>query len=370
MKRLLCIVGGMNVGGAETFLMKVYRNIDRTKYQFDFAVSIQDEGYYDKEIQSLGGNIYHVANKSNGLIKSFCSLRALVKKHKYKYVLRTSQHSLSAIELIAAKSGGAKVCVFRSSNSHTGGGRNAQLLHMLFRFLPRLCTEIRISPSIEAANFMYGERFVKKRKVELLNNGIDLDFYKFSKTARERIRSEFNISQDTILIGHIGRFNWQKNHSRLLSIFYEYHKINNNSKLILLGKGELDEIIHQLVNKYNLTADVIFAGIRPDVPDILSSIDLMLFPSHFEGMPNSIIEAQANGVPCLISDTISKDVRIIDTLNFSSLGDDDSMWCERIMASLENGRNCNIKDSFKSKGYDIKDITTKFVNLIFNHDFN
>ena len=162
-KRLLCIVGSMNVGGAETFLMKIYRVLDKTRFQMDFAVATNTEGVYDKEIVSLGGRIYHITPKSSGIIKNYNSIKHIVKEKKYKYVLRTSQHSLSALELLAAKSGGAKIRVFRSSNSNTTTGSNKQLiLHNICKFMPMLFANIRIAPSTKAAEFMFGKDCIKK----------------------------------------------------------------------------------------------------------------------------------------------------------------------------------------------------------------
>ncbi len=119
MKRMLCIVGGMNAGGAETFLMKVYRALDKTQYQMDFAVAVKEKGFYDDEILSMGGKIFHIIPKTKGFLKNFFDIKRIVKENGYKSVLRTSQHSLSALELLAARLGGAKITIFRSSNSDT-----------------------------------------------------------------------------------------------------------------------------------------------------------------------------------------------------------------------------------------------------------
>mgnify|MGYP001624405131 CR=1 FL=1 len=167
-KRILCIVGSMNAGGAETFLMKIYRNLDRTKYQMDFCVSIDSPGVYDEEIYSLGGKIVHTSPKSKGFIKSFNSIKNIVKTNKYKYVMRVSQHSLSGLELLAAKLGGARVTIFRSSNTQTGGGKLNRILHSICLPLTMLVPEIKIAPSTEAAEFMFGKNCVKKGRANIV----------------------------------------------------------------------------------------------------------------------------------------------------------------------------------------------------------
>ena len=151
-KRLLCIVGSMNAGGAETFLMKIYRKLDKEKYQMDFAVATMDKAFYDDEICNLGGKIFHIKPKSEGIISNFNSIKEIVRENEYRYVLRTSQHSLSALELFAAKLGGAKITTFRSSNSNTtSDSKKEKILHKICMFMPYLFANVRIAPSTEAA---------------------------------------------------------------------------------------------------------------------------------------------------------------------------------------------------------------------------
>ena len=232
MRRLLCIVGVMDVGGAETFLMKVFRSLDRTKYMLDFAVASSKKGFYDDEILKLGGRIFHIPPKSTGLFKNFNRIRQIVKENSYKSVLRISQHSLSALELLAAWLGGARIRAFRSSNSNTVNGSKMELfIHKLCLFMPKLFANVKIAPSTESAVFMFGKRCLKKKKVAIVKNGIDLSFYKYSDHERERIRKELSIN-DCFVVGHIGRFSSQKNHPYLIKIFKEIKKKNENSLLL------------------------------------------------------------------------------------------------------------------------------------------
>ena len=185
MKRLLCIVGSMNAGGAETFLMKVYRELDKSRYQMDFAVATEEKGFYDDEILSMGGRIFHIVPKSRGAYKNFKSVRDLVKQEGYCYVLRTSQHSLSALELLAAKLGGAERTIYRSSNSNTGSLSVIQaVLHRVCRFMPRRFANVRVAPSTEAAEFMFGRDYVEKKKCSLIHNAIDTNVYHYSREGR------------------------------------------------------------------------------------------------------------------------------------------------------------------------------------------
>lgn len=367
MKRLLCIVGGMNIGGAETFLMKIYRKLDKSQYQIDFAVGIEGAGAYDDEILSMGGRIFHIIPKSSGLIKNFNSIKQLVKREQYKYVLRISQNSMSALELLASKLGGAKVNIFRSSNSNSvSGNRKEKIIHAFFKFMPRLFANVKIAPSTEAAEFMFGKDCIKKGKAQILPNGIDLDYYKHDEEARLKLRQQFKI-ENKFVIGHIGRFNQQKNHKFLIEIFDRIQKLNDNSVLLLVGMGELENKIRKKVSEFCLTEKVIFAGVRSDIPALLSTMDVFIFPSFYEGMPNTVIEAQATGVPCIISDKITREAALTKLVQYKSLEDSPESWAETAL-NFEATNRISCSQILKDKGYDITDVTETFTNLIFERE--
>jgi glycosyltransferase involved in cell wall biosynthesis len=363
LKRILCIVGGMDAGGAETFLMKVYRVLDKTKYQMDFYVASQAEGFYDQEIISMGGKIFRSIPKSKGVFKSFIALKDTVKKQKYNYVMRVSQHSLSTLDLLAAKMGGAKFLVYRSSNSATGGGAVNRTLHVLFKWLPMTVPTIKIAPSTEAAEFMFGKNCVKRSKVKLIKNAIAIDDFIFNQEIRDKIRKDFNID-DKFVVGHIGRFNFQKNHSFLIDIFSEIIKKHANSVLILIGKGELEDEIKNKIKSLALADKVIFTGVRSDIPDLLMAMDVFIFPSFFEGMPNTVIEAQATSLPCIVSDTITKESNITGLISYLPLDDHPKKWAEQAYIFMNNYKRINTKEIFIKKGYDIISESQKLIELI------
>lgn len=364
-KRALCIVGGMNTGGAETFLMKIYRTLDKSRYQMDFFVFTFEEGFYDKEIITMGGRIYHSIPKSKNPFKSFLNIIKVVKHEKYEIVFRTSQHSLSALDLLAAKIGGAKVLVFRSSNSNTCSGIISQVLHVIFRVLLKNVPTIKIAPSIKAAEFMFGKRCVNNGEVKIIKNAIPIDNYIFSIEKRNRIRKELKI-EDKFVIGHVGRFTHQKNHNFLIDIFLEITKRLNNAVLILVGTGEYENRIKEKIQMLNLTNKVIFTGVRKDVPDLMMAMDVFVFPSFYEGMPNVVIEAQATGLPCFISNTITKEVQLTYLVKFMSINLMPSQWADAIVEYIGNESRANMKSDIIEKGYDINNVTRIFEDLIFN----
>lgn len=362
MKRLLCIVGSMDAGGAETFLMKIYRGIDKSKYQFDFCVAKEEKGFYDEEIINMGGKIFHITPKSKGFIKNFIDIMKIVNREKYKYVMRISQHSLSSLELLAARMGGAKKIIFRSSNSNTGGNKLNQILHRLFKFLAIIIPNIKIAPSTEAAMFMFGKKAVRNDKVLILHNGIPFEDYEFSEEKRQSKRKEL-LLEGKYVIGHVGRFSFQKNHVFLLKVFKKIKQIKKDAVLICIGKGELENNIKQLTKELKLENSIKFLGVRSDVPEIMMAMDIFAFPSHYEGLPNTVIEAQATGLKCVISNKISKEAKITPNVSFLNIEEENiDSWVEEI---LDNNKHRDDKYKyFKEKMYLLEDVIKVFENEI------
>lgn len=364
MKRILCIVGSMDAGGAETFLMKLYRSFDKTKYQMDFIVATTEKGTYDAEIESLGGIIYHVSPKSEGFIRNFTAIRQIVKENHYDIVLRTSQNSLSALELLAAKMGGANKRIFRSSNSNASATSSKQrIIHRMCRFMPILFSNIRIAPSTEAAEFMFGKHCISNGKATILKNAVDLDKYRFNLEDREALRRELGI-ENNFVIGHVGRFNEQKNHAFLIDIFSDIKKRKQDAKMLLVGDGELKSDIEKRVEDLNLKNDVLFLGVRNDVTCLLSAMDALVFPSLFEGMPNVVIESQAAGLPCYISDTITREAKITDFVTFIPLSFDSSRWAEIVSTDVSAYDRTDATLTLEREGYSIKSVLKEFLQII------
>lgn len=351
------------LGGAETFLMKIYRNIDREKYQMDFIVSVKEKNFYSEEIENLGGKIFYVQPKSKSFLKSFLEIKKIVKEQKYKYVIRINEHSLSVLDLIAAKLGGAKVLIMRTSNAGTAGGKFKKLLHKTFKFLPKIIPNIKIAPSSEAACYTFGKKQLNSGKVQLLHNAIPYKDFIFNQEIRDKVRQDLKIG-NKLVIGHIGRFDEQKNHKFLIKIFKKIKIKNENAILLLVGNGNLEEKIKKQVEKLKLNDSVIFLGVRKDIPQLLMAMDIFVFPSLYEGMPNTVIEAQATGLKCVISDTITKEANITGLVKYLSINNDVDIWEKYILDNCKYKREDTSKN-FKEQGYDIKDVSNQFVNMIF-----
>lgn len=364
-KRLLCLVSCMNTGGAETFLMKLYRKMDRTKYQMDFGVFTKEECFYDEEIKLLGGKVHHLVPKTKNFSLYKKGLYDLVKKEQYKYVLRITSNAAGFYDLKIAKEAGARVCIARSSNSSDGDSFKVKLINDISRFLFVKYVDVKIAPSDLAAEYTFGKKATAKGEVHYLNNALDLNVYSFSEEKRKRIQGEFGL-QGKFVVGHVGRFSKQKNHKFLIDVFYELKKKKDNAVLLLVGNGELKQNIEDKAKALGITESLIFAGIRSDIPDLLSAMDVFVFPSFYEGMPNTVIEAQSTGLQCVIADTITKEACVTDCVHFKSLADSAEKWAEKILESKNN-----IVDRFlyskimKNRGYDINDVVKTFEKNVF-----
>ena len=362
MERILVILSSMNAGGAETFLMKLYRAFDKTKYQLDFCINVKEKCFYEDEINALGGRVYRIPSKSENLKEFRKQLYSIIKDEKYERVLRITSNAMGFMEMKIAKKAGAKIRAIRSSNSSDGGSIKTKVFHILGKLLYGRYVNVKIAPSDLAAQYTFGKKAYKNGEVSILHNAIDLDVYKYSEESRNAIRNEFGLENKTV-IGHIGRFNTQKNHAFLLKIFAEIVKRDSNSILMLVGKGDLESAIREQAKELGVLEKIIFTGVRSDVPALLSAMDVFVMPSFYEGMPNTVIEAQATGLPCVIADTITKEANITGLVDYMSLNEKPSNWAIKSIKKLSTYR-MGVNDYFIANEYDIESVVNKFIHML------
>lgn len=365
MKRVLCLISGMNAGGAEGFLMKVYRRLDKSKYQMDFCINVREKCFYEDEIMELGGKIYRIPSKSENLEEFKAQLTDIVRQQRYDHVLRVTSSPMGFMDLKIAKKAGARVCCARSSNASDGEGLTAKVAHFLGKLLYAGAVDVKIAPSDLAARYTFGKRAYERGAVKILHNGVDLDIFRYDEKDRDQIRRELDVDLETKLVGHVGRFDPQKNHSFLMEIFQKIHQMEPDTKLVLVGKGPLEEEIRQKAEVLGIADRLIFTGVRKDVPRLLSAMDVFVFPSFYEGMPNTVIEAQATGLPCLIADTITKEADITGLVHYLPLGDA-AAWAEKVLLLIENER-ADTAPAFIRQRYDIDSVVEDFVRYVFEN---
>lgn len=360
-KRVLVLINTIDAGGAETFVMKVFREIRKEGWCFDFLINKADSKFYKKEILESGGRIYIGMSKSKYPIKCFKFIRKIVSENKYNTVFCVSAHPAAVLDIIAAKKGGVKKVITRSANANIDGKLRI-FVAKLFRPLINRLSDIKLAPSTEAGVWMFGNNCLKKAELQLVNNALDTNRYCFDSLTRLRIRDSFGLSTQDFAICHIGRFSYQKNHNLLIDIFKEVKSEWSRAKLFLVGNGELKETIENKVKDYGLVDSVKFVGIRDDIPDFLMGMDMMIFPSFYEGLPNVVIEAQATGLKCIVSDRISKEVILTDLVKMFSIKSNIS---DIVMAVREYYWKTVTREIYnkilKDKGYDIQDVAKKMI---------
>lgn len=363
MIRVLHIVNIMNRGGLETMIMNLYRNIDRTMIQFDFLVHSTQPGDYDDEIKELGGNIYNVASRRQGFLNNRKQLIEFFKHHPEYMIVHMHVSSLSYITpLKMATKARVPIRIIHSHSTSIGKNKLHVLLH---RFNQRNLTKYAtnyFACSDLAAKWLYGNDLYSKLDISLVNNSIDARKFIFNKKVRERIREEFNIS-DKFVIGHVGRFQKPKNHNFLINIFKEIHNINPNVVLMLVGRGELEKQIKNKVRNLELSNDVIFMGVRSDIPELLQAMDVFLFPSLHEGLPVTLVEAQAAGLRIIASDSITEEICLTNLVKFLSLKQPASEWAKEVLNYIDGYERKDTFDEISNAGYDMKTLAKELENF-------
>lgn len=357
LKRILCIISSLDAGGAETFLMKVCRTLSPEEYRFDFIVSVGG-GCYTQEVLGRGSHIYQIPLRTKSPLRALSGIQRIVRENNYSIVLKLGEDALAGLDLAAAKLGGARILALRSCNAPTGDSFVRRSAHRLFRPLLNSVSTLKLAPSDLAAEYMFG----KGKQVHLLHNGVDLRVFHYDQAGRSRIREELSL-ESKLVMGHVGRFTRQKNHSYLLEVFAQLRAIREDAALLLVGTGELESAVRERVRELGLEDAVIFAGQRFDIPQLLSAMDVFVFPSFHEGMPNTVIEAQATGLPCIIADTITREADITGLVQYLSLKQPAAFWAEKALASLTDQR-VDTAQAFLEQGYDIESVATELLRLL------
>ncbi|RKD23165.1 glycosyl transferase family 1 [Ammoniphilus oxalaticus] len=348
--RILHSVVNMNRGGAETLLMNLYRNIDRTKIKFDFLTN--KEGVFDPEIEQLGGRVYRIPYITDvghfGYIKA---LDRFFKDHQQYKVVHSHMDKMSGFVLRAAKRAGVPMRIAHSHNTSSEGGAFARLYKWYAGTRISSNASHLFSCSREAAKWLFHSQAAHSA---ILKNGIESERFLFSPDVRLQVRRDLGLTEDHFVLGHVGRFNRQKNHRFLIEMFAELQKVKKDARLILTGDGPLRPEIEQQVKDFGLDERVTFLGVRSDIDRLMQAFDVFAFPSFHEGLPVTLIEAQGAGLPCVLSDTITKEVDLgMQLVHYCPLGDMTS-WLEKILESSNASRKSSAKALFRN-GYDISD---------------
>lgn len=345
--RILQIVTYMGRGGLETMLMNYYRHIDRSKVQFDFLVHRDFEADYDKEILKLGGKIYRFPKLIPWSSKYKQRLKEFFIEHPEYKIVHVHQDCLSSVALQCAKESNVPI---RIAHSHTSGqDKNIKYLikkHYM-KEIPFYATDL-LACGERAGDWMFGGD-----PYEVVPNAVDVEKYVYSSVKAEQVRKSLGLRKD-IVVGHVGRFDSAKNQAFLVDIFAECIKLLPNIKLLLIGDGDEKKEIENKVQRLGLKDKVIFTGVRTDVNELLQAMDIFVFPSLYEGLPVTMIEAQAAGLPCVISDHVpSECIVTTDLVTVKKLDESAAEWARYIITHVRDKRSDH-SDEIKTAGYDIR----------------
>lgn len=354
MIRILHVVTKMGYGGLEAMLMNYYRYIDREQIQFDFLVHRPEEADYHDEIRALGGKIFHLPQLNPFSSSYKKALADFFHTHPEYRLIHVHLNCMSSVVLKVAKACGVPYRIAHSHNSNQDRNLKYPIKMFYRRFIPEYATKL-FACGNDAGYFLYG-----KEKFEVLNNAINASEFRFNEADYHALRQKFGFKDEELIIGNVGKFILQKNHVFILSIFSEVLKILP-AKLLLIGEGELKESIENKASEMGLDQSVIFTGVRADISDLLKAMDIFLFPSLYEGLPVALIEAQAAGLPCLISDCIPEESIITDVVSRFSLENTAKQWAD-IAIDLRSKSRYDVYDDIVNSGYDIQENAKRLQN--------
>lgn len=362
--RVLQVLGCLDRGGAENMIMSIYRNIDREKIQFDFILHLSRPGDFDEEAKSLGAQIFY-APQYNG--KNHFEYKKwwndFFKAHPEYKLLHSHIRSTASICTEIAHKYGVKTIVHSHNTMNSGSGIGSFVKNLLQSNITRYADECL------ACSDAAGKWLFKDHSYTLIHNSIDARKFTFNEEYRRKIREKHNLG-DSFVIGHVGRFHKQKNQPFLMEIFAEILKIRSDSRLVLAGgkigsEGIEKQELIDYAEKLNIADKVIFAGNVPNINEYLSAFDVLVFPSIHEGLPVTLIEAQAAGLYCFVSDAVSKESKITENMEFVSLEKTASQWAEKVLAVDYKQRKDCYEDVYNA-GYDIEAGVEKFEEVYYS----
>lgn len=358
--RVLHVIGIMNRGGAETMIMNLYRHIDRSKVQFDFVENSSEPAVFDEEILSLGGRIFrcpHYNGKNHFTYVKWWN--DFFKAHPKEYpIVHGHLGSTASIYLSVAKKYGA-YAIAHSHSSGTDHSLHANL-YQIMSYNTRNVADYFFACSEAAGKERFGSKVVSGDHYAVLNNAIDVNRFSYNPSVRNAVRDELGIGQIQLVVGHIGRYTKEKNHEFILKIFSELKKMDSNARLLMVGDGTLRTHIMQMAEQASLSSDVIFTGVRSDVERLVQAMDVFVLPSLYEGLPVTMVEAQAAGLPCIISDKVPPECILTEGLvDVMPLSASPGAWAEKILAKRAIPRT-DRRAEVAAHGFDI---TTEAVKL-------
>ena len=350
--RIAQIIGKWVGGGVESVVMNYYRHIDKSKIQFDFICDEDSTSIPYEEIEKLGGKVILIPPYQK-LFRYHKELKRILKEGNYK-IVHSHINTLSVFSLFAAKCAKVPVRIAHSHSTTNKKEKKKNLMKQVLKPFSKLFATDYMCCSELAGRWLFGDKLYDEGKIYLLNNAIDLHKFEYNEKIREEVRKELNIDEETFVMGHVGRFVEQKNHSFLIDIFYELQKERQNAVLMLVGQGPLQEESKAKVEQLGLKEKVLFLGQRNDAARLYQAIDVFVLPSLYEGLGMVLIEAQTAGAYCFASTEVPTIAKVTENMKFLKLADSSKKWVEEIL-KISSYQRVGTKEIVSKQGYDIEE---------------
>lgn len=358
MIRILHMIGSLNIGGSQAMIMNLYRNVDRERIQFDFILDHPRQLHFAEEIESLGGKIFFMPEFTGMNLQSVKKAwNTFFKEHPEYKILHSHVRSYASLYIPIAKKHGVKTIIH--SHSTSNGSGITSIVKRIMQYPLRHQADYLMACSNEAGRWLYGDKACLKDNYFFLPNAIDTEKYRYSEDIANKYRDEFGLV-DKFVIGHVGRLHEAKNHMFLLAFFAEVAKRRPDAMLLLVGDGDLRSYIEAKIKELQIEDRVILAGSRADVAEIMSAMDVFVFPSFYEGLPVTVVESQAAGLHCLISNRITEDVDISELVERLPINDVGA-WVERILSMDVN--RIDVMPKIKQAGFDVNDSACRLMEF-------
>lgn len=355
--RVLQIVGRMDRGGIETMIMNLYRNIDRSKVQFDFLAHYGKEAAFNDEIRALGGRIYEMpALKDEKRVyywRFFSYIKALnrfFKDHQEYKIIHGHMTNTASIYMPIARKHGVKCLIAHSHNTRGKAGMLGIVTEILQKPIYKYATDW-MACSKAAAHWFYSPEAVDSGKVTILANAVDAERFRYNPLTRQRMRKELGV-EGKMVVGCIARLRPEKNHTFLLKVIKEMSKSVPEVALVLAGDGPMEEELRKEAKDLGIDDKVLFLGMRSDVPDILQAVDVFTLTSLWEGLPVTGIEAQAAGLHCVVTTGVTEEMNAIERVTYLSLQETTETWAQALIQAAQQKRD-DTYEEIKAAGFDI-----------------
>lgn len=361
--KVAIVMGKFTSGGIKSVITNYYSNVDRNKISFDLLIDNNSPIDDYSEIEAIGGRVCKISTLSNPF-KYISQIYKLSKENKYD-IIHGYVNALNVFSMFAGKMAGVPVRIAENLSSAHPGEKKTIVKNILKPFSKIFPTDLAAC-SKSCGEWLYGKKDIESGKVRIFNNAISLKKYTYDKELRDNVRNSLGLSDENFVLGHIGRYQYQKNHNFLIDIFDKVYKRDKNSRLLLVGYGDLKEEIFNKINSLGLKDAVIDMGATENIAGLYNAMDVFVLPSFYEGLPVVGIEAQATGLPCVFSTEVTKETGVIPDTKFVELSENKEKWADEILKIRDNYKRVNTEKYIIDAGFDIETEGRKLQDYYFD----